>query len=127
MRFEIISYRQAKEILESKRTIFKEIKDVISNLTLKPEDRFDHETIKEGFKNKKWDTEEKIAEGLAKKWRYDAFKQRVAIEIDTNTPCYRSFLKFILGYNRNKIDVGVIIVWDVKNIRHHKYHRFEVT
>lgn len=71
-----------------------------------------HNLIKEAFKNMGWKTEERISNReLEKAWRYDAFKNRVAIEIELST-CYRSFLKFILGYNEGKIDVGVILTKD---------------
>lgn len=128
MNYHKVNHRQAEEILSSKKhkRKFKEIESIIRNLTVRSKEKV-HDKIKTAFKNKNWHTEEEVSEGTQKKWRYDAFKDRVAVEIDTNTPCYRSFLKFILGYNQGKIDVGVIIVHDVESRAHHKYRRFVTT
>lgn len=46
---------------------------------------------------------------------------------DTKTGCYRSFLKFVLGYILGKIDVGVVIVYDMPEIKSHHGKRFSVT
>jgi hypothetical protein len=112
MKYSPYSFRHAEEILSSKNSTFKEIKDIISHLQLDPWDENGHRKIKDALKNKGWLTEERIFKQSKVKWRYDAYKDRVAIEIDLSGPCYRSFLKFGLGCNQDKIDVGVIIVYD---------------
>jgi hypothetical protein len=46
--------------------------------------------------------------------RFDLKKDRVAIEIQLSDPadCYNDFLKFLLAYNLEVIDVAVEIVYD---------------
>jgi hypothetical protein len=132
LKYSTYNHRQAEEILNSKKETFDEIKTIISGLSLTPSEKGDHKKIKEAFKSKGWNCEEPISnrvvtftptggilkgwESLEKGWRYDAFKNRIAVEIDTKAPSYRSFLKFILGYNEGKIDVGVILCYDDRYI-----------
>ena len=46
--------------------------------------------------------------------RFDLKKDRVAVEIQLSDPadCYNDFLKFLLAYNLEVIDVAVEIVYD---------------
>lgn len=46
--------------------------------------------------------------------RFDLFKNNVAIEIQLTDPsdCYNDYLKFLLAYNHERIEVGVEIVYD---------------
>lgn len=104
MNISIFNHRQAEEILNSKKETLDEVKETSIRLP-----QWDHDRIKEDLEKKGWKTEELISDRpLKKKWRFDAYKNKVAIEIEGST-CYRSFLKFILGYNEGKIDVGVLI------------------
>ena len=105
MNITTFNHRQAEEILNSKKETLNEIRETVIDLS-----QWEHKQIKEDLKKKGWETEELISDRpLKKKWRFDAYKNKVAIEIEGST-CYRSFLKFILGYNEGKIDVGVLII-----------------
>jgi len=127
MNFHTFNFRQGEEILNSKKERFDEIRRIIADLALIPLKKGDHKIIQRAFRDKGWEKEERISSGLEKGWQYDAYKAKIAVEIDTKTPCYRSFLKFILGYNLDKIDVGVIIVYDEAEIDNLKQKRFSVT
>jgi len=54
MNFEIINHRQAEEILNSKLSLFKEIKATIHSLTLTPFQKKDHDQIKGALRKKGW-------------------------------------------------------------------------
>jgi len=126
MNYETYSFHLALEILNSKTERFDEIKKTITDVTFKPGQKI-HSEIQQALKSKGWKTEERVSkEELVKGWQYDAYKDRIAVEIDTGSPCYRSYLKLILGYNKNKIDVGVIIVYHMPNMKG-PYKRFKVT
>lgn len=102
----IYNHRKAEEILRSSISLHKEIMEIVKAI-----DVLEHEHIKSLFKLKGWSTEEPISDRpLNKAWRYDAFKERVAIEVEKGGQAYRSFLKFMLGYNEGKIDLGIIIL-----------------
>lgn len=104
MNIATFNHRQAEEILNSKKETLDEVREVVIELS-----QWDHNQIKDDLKQKGWETEELISvRPLEKKWRFDAYKNKVAIEIEGST-CYRSFLKFILGYNEGKINVGILI------------------
>ena len=127
MNYNSFNFRQAEEILNSKKEIFDEIKATIDGMLFTPLQKGDHDKIIQAFKSKGWTNEEKISQDLRKEWRYDAYKGRVAVEVDTKSGCYRSFLKFVLGYNLGKIDVGVVIVYNMPDTESHHGRRFWVT
>ncbi|MEM2904799.1 MAG: hypothetical protein QW587_03570 [Candidatus Bathyarchaeia archaeon] len=106
MNYNVFSHRQAEEILKSKLATYNAIKNLITGLP----PNADHTAIKNAFKKMNWETEVRPSEReLQKKWRYDAFRDMVAVEIDTGGTPYRSLLKFVLGYNEGKIHVGVTL------------------
>jgi len=127
MKFKSFSHRQAREKLKSKLNTFREFREIIRNLTIAPFEKGDHWKIQNSFRSKGWKPEKTFAQKLFKKWRYDAFKDRVAVEINTRSPCYRSVLKFILGVNQGEIDVGIIIVYNDRKIPDDKHHLFSIT
>jgi len=127
LRFHVFNFRQAEEILNSKKKNFDEIQEIIKGLTLTPWQEKDHTIILQSFESKGWSREEKISEDLEKAWRYDAYNERIAIEVNTKSLCHRSYLKFILGYNAGKIDVGVIIVYDETEVKDPKRKIYSIT
>lgn len=46
--------------------------------------------------------------------RFDLFKNNIAVEIQLSDPadCYNDYLKFLLAYNVERIEVGIEIVYD---------------
>jgi len=70
-------------------------------------------SLKEIFVQRGWETEYQVTQD-SPYLRFDLFKNKVAIEIETTDPadCYNDYLKFLLGYNTGRIEVGVEIVYD---------------
>jgi len=45
--------------------------------------------------------------------KFDLYKERVAMEVETShiIHCYKDLLKFLVGFNDQRIDVGAIVVY----------------
>jgi len=123
MRYDKYSYRFAEEILNSKLELKKEIEDIIRQIDAKTfqgnEDK-PHDIIKRAFINKGWSEEEIISEKI--KMKHDLFKQRIAIEIETShiVHTYKDYLKFLLSFNEDKIDVGILIVYSDSYVKKYR-------
>jgi hypothetical protein len=128
MRFQKYSHRFAEEILNSKFQLKSEIEFVLQSvhpISAREDRKTLHKTIIKQFKDKGWKTEETITyapvvmeqmsiTGPPKTlMRFDLLKEKVAIEVQTShvVHCYKDFLKFLVGFNDQAIDVGVEIVY----------------
>jgi len=69
--------------------------------------------LRDLFIQKRWQKEYKVSE-RSEYLRFDLFKNGVAIEIQLTDPsdCYNDYLKFLLAYNTERIEVGIEIVYD---------------
>jgi hypothetical protein len=122
MRFQTYNFRFAEEILYSQSDLKKEIKAVLDPLVIDPNakgDNMPHRVIKAAFMEKGWSDEELLS--TQSKMRFDLYKNRIAIEIETSNivHCYKDYLKFLVGFNMQKIDVGVEIVYANDYIKKH--------
>ncbi|MCS4538914.1 MAG: hypothetical protein HYY67_08665 [Thaumarchaeota archaeon] len=116
MRNRIHNFRFAEEILNSKLSIKKEILQIVDDLQITPKQNNPkpHKAIQEAFFSKGWKQEEIATKSSG--MRFDLFKDKVAIEIETShiIHTYKDYLKFLLGFNEEKIEVGVEIVYTKK-------------
>jgi len=113
--YKCYSYRFAEEILNSKLYLKKEIEELIAELDLDPRNtRSHHRQITELFSKKGWSTEETISKDII--MRHDLYKDRVGIEVETShiVHTYKDYLKFLISFNADKIDVGVLVVYHDK-------------
>jgi len=99
------NHRFAAEILQSKG-LYEEIINAVETV-----ERFDSKLLESHFGKLEWTPQYRLSikKETEKKWRYDAFKKGVALEIEKGGQAYRDFLKFMLGNNLGKVDVGVLI------------------
>jgi len=79
-------------------------------------DRLDGKSIKRIFKKHRWNVEEPV-EGIsimdkAGRWRYDAYKDKVAVEVEltSRVQVFKDAFKFLIGQAMSQIEVGVVIV-----------------
>lgn len=115
MKYSEYDFKYAKLILHDME-MRKEIEDIIKNANfrigrnVKPTPA---KILTKLFIEKKWQPEYSVSK-KSKYLRFDLFKNKVAIEIQFADPsdCYNCYLKFLLAYNAERIDVGVIIVYD---------------
>ncbi len=119
MRLETVNHRFAEEILNAKFDLKREIHETLKNVHLDTH-KHAHEALKQAFIARGWNDEEPIAEGLRS--RYDLYKNRIAIEVETShrTNTYKDLLKFLVGFNENKIDVGVEVLWSDEFKKRHR-------
>jgi len=69
------------------------------------------ERLRKEFSKRGWICEKQIGQtGL----RFDCFKKRVALEIETTDPAdvVNDLLKFQIGNLKDEVDVGILIVYD---------------
>jgi histone acetyltransferase (RNA polymerase elongator complex component) len=69
--------------------------------------------ITDAFLQHGWEPEYQVSERSGN-LRFDLYKNGVAIEIQLTDPadCYNDYLKFLLAYNLERIEIGVEIVYD---------------
>jgi len=94
----------------------REIEKVLENTNIKlgrnvrpsPSSVFQQAFIENGWK-KEYPVTEK-----ARYLKFDLYKNKVAVEIQLADPsdCYNDYLKFLLAYNLERIEVGIEIVYD---------------
>ena len=79
-------------------------------------DRLDGHCIKKIFRKHGWSIEEPV-EGISVgdkvgEWRYDGYKDRVAVEVElsSRTQVFKDAFKFLIGQAMNQIDVGIVMV-----------------
>jgi len=73
--------------------------------------------IKILFQKHNWKVDEPV-EGISVsdkrgRWRYDAYKDKVAVEVElsSRSQVFKDAFKFLIGQAMNQIDVGVVMVW----------------
>jgi len=72
--------------------------------------------VKEVFRKNEWDantTVEGISIGDKRgRWKYDAYKNRVAVEVElsSRSQVFKDSFKFLIGQAMSQIDVGIIMV-----------------
>jgi len=78
--------------------------------------RLDSKSIQRIFKKYGWNVEEPV-EGIsimdkAGRWRYDAYKDKVAVEVELSSrvQVFKDAIKFLIGQAMSQIEVGVVIV-----------------
>ena len=101
--YELFIYRDADKILESKG-LLQEVKNVmVSVLFVK------HVAIQTWFQKYDWGLENYIFKDTL--WRWDAFKDKVAVSIELSLidAVHRDFLRAILAHKQGKIDVLVYV------------------
>ena len=110
-------FKFAKTILEKHYpSAMREIEDVITsfasplgrNVRPTPAALLEREFVRRG-----WQSQQAVT-SLETRLKFDLLKDKIAIEIQLADPsdCYNDFLKFLLAYNLELIDVGVEIVYD---------------
>ncbi len=79
-------------------------------------DRLDGHCIKKFFRNHGWSVEEPV-EGIsimdkAGRWRYDAYKNKVAVEVELSSrvQVFKDAFKFLIGQTMNQINFGIVMV-----------------
>ena len=119
MRYNDFSHRHGKELLNILHPdIFKEIKTILNDT-----DPFSHgakkgltvkECLSEAFYSYGWKKEGRATFQTDKRDYIDLVKWKVAIEMEFSRfeMFFRDFFRFMLLYERQEIDVGVIITLD---------------
>jgi len=125
MRFNQYSHRHGKEILQlTHKQEMDEIFTVLQSLHEFKHGATKGETVKgviaSEFKRLGWETEFKIDLGTGKTDKCDLLKNRVAIEQEYSRfeMFFRDFFRFLLLYDKRKIDAGVIITYDESAFEH---------
>ena len=119
MKFNDYSHRHGKELLEIIHPdIVKEIKTILNSLEPFPHGAKKGITVKEHISNaflkNGWEKEAKAYFKTNKKDYIDLYKNRVPIEMEYSRfeMFFRDFFRFMLLYERQEIDAGVIITLD---------------
>ena len=115
MNYTDYDFKFAKLILHEME-IRKEIEDILKatntklGRNVKPAPS---KVLQQAFINKGWKSEYQVTE-KSHYLKFDLYKNKVAIEIQLTDPsdCYNDYLKFLLAYNVERIEVGVEIVYD---------------
>jgi len=101
--YDLFSFRDADKILESKG-LLQEVKNVMVNVLF-----VKHVAIQTWFQKFDWGSEHYIFKET--KWRWDAFKDKVAVSIELSLidAVHRDFLRAILAHKQGKIDALVYV------------------
>lgn len=115
--YEMLSYRDADKILESKG-LLKEIKDVMLNVLF-----IKHGAIQAWFEKKGWGLEHYIFKDVL--WAWDAFKYNVAVSIELSLcdSVHRDFLRAILAHKQGRLDISVYVTSMSKEPKFHNVKR----
>lgn len=83
---------------------------------LAQESVLNNESVKKVLEKHKWETDKPV-EGISirdkrGRWKYDAYKNRVAVEVElsSRSQIFKDSFKFLIGQAMSQIDVGVIMV-----------------
>jgi hypothetical protein len=121
MHLRTYEHRHAELILNANFRIKKEIESVLERVELRlpsaharREVESPHRQIQRAFLRRRWQGEALVSPRSAKRHYFDAYKDRVALEIELSSRerLYRDYLRFLLAEMDGRIDVGVIIVLD---------------
>ena len=122
MKYIPFPYRNGNIIINSKADRLRELEEVFEELpSMHPIDGL-HNLIRDNLERKGWNTEELVSKSLAKRQSFDAYRDRIALEIEFSRYefVYRDYFRFLLAFNEGKIDVGVLIVHTEKTREFHK-------
>jgi len=93
----------------------KELEDIGKEFAEESSD-LDNKLVKRTFKKHHWKVEEPV-EGISitdkrGRWRYDAYKDKVAVEVELSrrSQVFKDTFKFLIGQAMNQIDVGIVMV-----------------
>lgn len=121
MHFRTFDFRHAESVLNGNYKLKKEIECILSGLSLERPGPFlkgdpgdPHRYIQRAFSRKRWATEVPVRLCATGGQRFDAFKDRVAIEIELSSRerLYRDYWRFLMAELEGRLDVGIIIVMD---------------
>lgn len=80
------------------------------------ESSLNDKSVKRIFRNHQWAVNEPV-EGISLldrrgRWRYDAFRDRVAVEVElsSRSQIFKDSFKFLIGQAMSQIDIGIIMV-----------------
>lgn len=115
MNYSDYEFKYAKLILHDLE-MRKEIEDILKTTNAKLGRNIrpaPSQVSRQAFINRGWQPEYQVTE-KSPYLRFNFYKNRVALEIQLTDPsdCYNDYLKFLLGYNAERIEVGVEIVYD---------------
>jgi hypothetical protein len=119
MHLRTFAHRHAELILNANHRMKKEIESVLEQLELHspagPASRqadSPHRQIQRAFLRRHWQTEALVSRRSAKRHYFDAFKERIALEIELSSRerLYRDYLRFQMAEMDGHIDVGVIVL-----------------
>lgn len=126
---EEFSYRNGKEILQSKKPMFvKEILDILQkpnnklDLTSQGGQRTLSSQIQKWFVDKAWEKEK--SSFSIPSLHYDLVKEEIPIEIEIGHErlVYADFFEFMADYSKGFIPLGVMIVTENPNKFGHNWH-----
>lgn len=119
MRYNEYSHRHGKELLQMLHPdTLKEVRTILNKLELFPHGAKKGKTVKEyiseAFITQGWEKEGRADFGTDKKDFVDLCKWKIAIEMEFSRfeMFFRDFFRFMLLYERQEIDVGIIITLD---------------
>lgn len=119
MRFNEYSHRHGKELLQlTHEPELNDILSVLRRLPAFPHGQTKNHTVRNylapEFVNLGWTKEFEIPLGTGKKDYCDLVKNRIALEQEYSRfeMFFRDFFRFLLLYDQQEIDVGVIITYD---------------
>ncbi|MGA3192535.1 MAG: hypothetical protein ABSD73_08500 [Candidatus Bathyarchaeia archaeon] len=101
---ELFAYKDADKVLENKG-IFQEVKSVLLSVS-----KVDHTEIQDLFKLWGWSLERYMMKETT--WRWDAYKDKVAVSIELSgliDAVHRDFLRAILAQKHDELDVLVYV------------------
>jgi len=119
LRFNDYSHRHGRELMMmTHQAELDDIVSVLSSLPGFPHGRTKNKTPKEyiarEFVKRGWESEAEISLGTGKTDYCDLMKNGVAIEQEYSRfeTFFRDFFRFLLLYDKRRIDIGVIITYD---------------
>jgi hypothetical protein len=117
MNFSTYNYRFAEEILNSKLHIKREIENIIKETQLKIGEKGNQKLLQQKFKEYGWEIEPSIIQDssdIRTRMKMDCIKERVGVEIEFahHVHVYHEWLKFLVAYEQNIVDVAVQILYD---------------
>ncbi len=124
MKIEEYSHRHGKELCKLLHPeIHDEVLTLLANLKPFPHGRIKGKTAKDSitatFTSRNWDKETYITLSEGKKDYVDLMKDRIAVEMEWSKfeMFFRDFFRFMLLYERQQIDIGIILTYNEEAYR----------
>ena len=105
------SHNSAEVLLQESGNYFTEIISLLQPIKLVDRKaRVVNSEIRNAFELADWATEEQVINNS--QYRYDAYKDEVAVEVELSLHAYtyRDYFKFLLGLQIGKVEIGILIV-----------------